>query len=160
MQIPRFTSSKPSEFAFASDEKSIRQPTASFVRCCPRRISRPLRARQGQRTVDFTCPYGRAEHRQCTLRKSIDRRMRKNARCGKTQRAFLRAGRRSVSTLYEFGWTARVYIAASAVIWSNAPLSISSLLVRLPPTPRPIAPARRKSEAFFSLIPPTASMSM
>ena len=33
MQIPRFTSSKPSEFAFASDKKSIRQPTASFVRC-------------------------------------------------------------------------------------------------------------------------------
>ena len=33
MQIPRFTSSKPSEFAFASDEKSIRRPTASFVRC-------------------------------------------------------------------------------------------------------------------------------
>ena len=30
MQIPRFTSSKPSEFAFASDEKSIRQPTASL----------------------------------------------------------------------------------------------------------------------------------
>ena len=36
MQIPRFTSSKPSEFAFASDEKSIRRTTASFVRCCPR----------------------------------------------------------------------------------------------------------------------------
>ena len=33
MQIPRFTASKPSEFAFASDEKSIRQPTTSFVRC-------------------------------------------------------------------------------------------------------------------------------
>jgi hypothetical protein len=33
MQIPRFTSSKPSKFAFASDEKSIRQPTTSFVRC-------------------------------------------------------------------------------------------------------------------------------
>ena len=30
MQIPRFTSSKPSKFAFASDEKSIRQPTASL----------------------------------------------------------------------------------------------------------------------------------
>ena len=30
MQISRFTSSKPSEFAFASDEKSIRQPTASL----------------------------------------------------------------------------------------------------------------------------------
>ena len=35
MQIPRFTSSKPSKFAFASDEKSIRRPTASFVRRCP-----------------------------------------------------------------------------------------------------------------------------
>ena len=35
MQISRFTSSKPSEFAFASDEKSIRQPTTSFVRCYP-----------------------------------------------------------------------------------------------------------------------------
>ena len=33
MQISRFTSSKPSKFAFASDEKSIRQPTISFVRC-------------------------------------------------------------------------------------------------------------------------------
>ena len=33
MQIPRFTASKPSEFAFASAEKSIRQPTTSFVRC-------------------------------------------------------------------------------------------------------------------------------
>ena len=33
MQIPRLPSSKPSEFAFASDEKSIRRPTASFVRC-------------------------------------------------------------------------------------------------------------------------------
>ena len=33
MQIPRFTASKPSKFAFASDEKSIRQPTTSFVRC-------------------------------------------------------------------------------------------------------------------------------
>ena len=33
MQIPRFTSSKPSKFAFASDEKSIRQSTTSFVRC-------------------------------------------------------------------------------------------------------------------------------
>ena len=33
MQIPRFISSKPLEFAFASDEKSIRRPTASFVRC-------------------------------------------------------------------------------------------------------------------------------
>jgi hypothetical protein len=33
MQIPQFTASKPSEFAFASDEKSIRQPTTSFVRC-------------------------------------------------------------------------------------------------------------------------------
>ena len=33
MQIPRFTSSKPSKFAFASDEKSIPQPTTSFVRC-------------------------------------------------------------------------------------------------------------------------------
>ena len=30
MQISRFTSSKPSKFAFASDEKSIRQPTASL----------------------------------------------------------------------------------------------------------------------------------
>ena len=30
---PRFTASKPSKFAFASDEKSIRQPTTSFVRC-------------------------------------------------------------------------------------------------------------------------------
>ena len=28
-----YTSSKPSKFAFASDEKSIRQPTTSFVRC-------------------------------------------------------------------------------------------------------------------------------
>ena len=35
MQISRFTSSKPSKFAFASDEKSIRQPTTSFVRCYP-----------------------------------------------------------------------------------------------------------------------------
>ncbi len=35
MQISRFPSSKPSEFAFASDEKSIRRPTASFVRCSP-----------------------------------------------------------------------------------------------------------------------------
>ena len=34
MQISRFTASKPSKFAFASDEKSIRQPTTSFVRCC------------------------------------------------------------------------------------------------------------------------------
>ena len=33
MQIPRFTASKPSKFASASDEKSIRQPTTSFVRC-------------------------------------------------------------------------------------------------------------------------------
>ena len=33
MQISRFTSSKPSKFAFASDEKSIRQPTTLFVRC-------------------------------------------------------------------------------------------------------------------------------
>ena len=33
MPIPRFTASKPSEFAFASDEKIIRQPTTSFVRC-------------------------------------------------------------------------------------------------------------------------------
>ena len=32
MKIPRFTSSKPSKFAFASDEKSIRRPTISFVR--------------------------------------------------------------------------------------------------------------------------------
>ena len=30
MQISRFTASKPSKFAFASDEKSIRQPTTSF----------------------------------------------------------------------------------------------------------------------------------
>ena len=35
MQISRFTASKPSKFAFASDEKSIRQPTTSFVRCYP-----------------------------------------------------------------------------------------------------------------------------
>ncbi|MDO4386623.1 MAG: hypothetical protein Q4E18_11560, partial [Clostridia bacterium] len=28
------TSSKPSKFAFASDEKSIRRPTASFARRC------------------------------------------------------------------------------------------------------------------------------
>jgi len=34
MQIPRFTSSKPSKFAFASDEKSIRRTTTSFVRRC------------------------------------------------------------------------------------------------------------------------------
>ena len=34
MQISRFTASKPSKFAFVSDEKSIRQPTTSFVRCC------------------------------------------------------------------------------------------------------------------------------
>ena len=34
-QISRFTSSKPSKFAFASDEKSIRQPTTSFARCYP-----------------------------------------------------------------------------------------------------------------------------
>ena len=33
MQSPRFTASKPSKFAFTSDEKSIRQPTTSFVRC-------------------------------------------------------------------------------------------------------------------------------
>ena len=33
MQISRFTASKPSKFAFASDEKSIRQQTTSFVRC-------------------------------------------------------------------------------------------------------------------------------
>ncbi len=40
MQTPRFTSSKPSKFAFASDEKSIRRPTTSFVRRCPKRIAR------------------------------------------------------------------------------------------------------------------------
>ena len=34
MQISRFTSSKPSKFAFASDEKSIRRPTTSFARPC------------------------------------------------------------------------------------------------------------------------------
>ncbi|MDO4828742.1 MAG: hypothetical protein Q4B19_05160, partial [Clostridia bacterium] len=34
MKIPRFTSSKPSKFSFASDEKSIRRPTTSFVRRC------------------------------------------------------------------------------------------------------------------------------
>ena len=33
---PRFTASKPSEFAFASDEKPIRQPTTSFLRCYPK----------------------------------------------------------------------------------------------------------------------------
>lgn len=33
MQFPRFASSKPSKFAFTSDEKSIRQLTTSFVRC-------------------------------------------------------------------------------------------------------------------------------
>ena len=33
MQISRFTASQPSKFAFASDEKSIRQPATSFVRC-------------------------------------------------------------------------------------------------------------------------------
>ena len=33
MQISRFTASKPSKFAFVSDEKSIRQPTTSFARC-------------------------------------------------------------------------------------------------------------------------------
>jgi hypothetical protein len=33
MQISRFIASKPLKFAFASDEKSIRQPTTSFVRC-------------------------------------------------------------------------------------------------------------------------------
>ena len=38
MQISRFTSSKPSKFAFASDEKSIRRPTTSFVRLCLRRF--------------------------------------------------------------------------------------------------------------------------
>lgn len=60
MQIPRFTSSKPSEFAFASDEKSIRRPTASFVRCHlknrragnPARpiqaVKNPRRAREGR----------------------------------------------------------------------------------------------------------------
>ncbi|MFR2084852.1 MAG: hypothetical protein ACLS7A_14110, partial [Christensenellales bacterium] len=43
MQIPRFTASKPSKFAFASDEKSIRQPTTSFVRCYPKkRITKGL----------------------------------------------------------------------------------------------------------------------
>ncbi|MCI7028476.1 MAG: hypothetical protein MR914_10575, partial [Clostridiales bacterium] len=35
MRIPRFTSSKPSKFAFASDEKSIRRPVTSFVRRYP-----------------------------------------------------------------------------------------------------------------------------
>ncbi len=38
MQIRRFTSSKPSKFAFASDEKYIRRPTTSFVRRCLRRF--------------------------------------------------------------------------------------------------------------------------
>ena len=33
MQSPRFTASKPLKFAFTSDEKSIRQPNTSFVRC-------------------------------------------------------------------------------------------------------------------------------
>ena len=40
MQISRFTSSKPSKFAIASDEKSIRRPTTSFVRCCPKTLLR------------------------------------------------------------------------------------------------------------------------
>ena len=39
MQISRFTSSKPSKSAFASDEKSIRRPTASFVRY---RLNKPV----------------------------------------------------------------------------------------------------------------------
>ncbi|MDR3930913.1 MAG: hypothetical protein Q3Y27_08590 [Clostridia bacterium] len=39
MQISRFTAGKPSKFPFASDEKSIRQPTTSFVRCCPRKMT-------------------------------------------------------------------------------------------------------------------------
>ena len=34
LQKSRFTASKPSIFAIASDEKFIRQPTTSFVRCC------------------------------------------------------------------------------------------------------------------------------
>ena len=38
MQISRFTSRKPSKFAFASDEKSICRPTTSFVRRCLRRF--------------------------------------------------------------------------------------------------------------------------
>ena len=57
MQISRFTSSKPSKFAFASDEKSIRRPTASFVRCClnaRRRV--PSRRR---RLVPFPAKRGR-----------------------------------------------------------------------------------------------------
>ena len=39
MQISRFTSSKPSKSAFASDEKSIRRPTTSFVRY---RLNKPV----------------------------------------------------------------------------------------------------------------------
>ena len=38
MQIPRCTASKPSKFAFASDEKSIRLPTTSFVWCYLRSV--------------------------------------------------------------------------------------------------------------------------
>ena len=39
MQIPRFTASKSSKFAFVSDEKSIRQPITSFVRCYLKKVS-------------------------------------------------------------------------------------------------------------------------
>ena len=44
MQIPRFTSSKPSEFAFASDEKSIRRPTTSFARRCRKNVRKGFQA--------------------------------------------------------------------------------------------------------------------
>ena len=48
MQISRFTSSKPSKFAFASDEKSIRRPTTSFVRYGPKfHIKMSVRANAG-----------------------------------------------------------------------------------------------------------------
>ena len=46
MQIPRFTSSKPSEFALASDEKSIRRSTTSFVRRCLKIRRKPPVARR------------------------------------------------------------------------------------------------------------------
>ena len=54
MQIPRFTSSKPSEFSFASDEKFIRRPTTSFAR---RYLSPPA-----ARTADRASSRMRAIH--------------------------------------------------------------------------------------------------
>jgi len=61
MQIPRFTSSKPSKFAFASDEKSIRQPTTSFVRCYLQKhnckFTQPSRKRMRER-LTFSAQIG------------------------------------------------------------------------------------------------------